>query len=490
MVKIYDDCVYITVSEAADAAGITKQAAYQKLNRDWSKFYQEIDGQKMLKKEVLDTINPRNKAIESKFDPPLEQYYQDLINQLKENNQQLNKEITEQKRVILEKDAIILNYTERLDCLAEHFPDHIERKQENGEKSLAITGQSQQPHAMSDIQNIEFAKMAVEKQTTTNDKSKNNGPDELRHRKYNIFDENGALTFRYNMNVFPPNNCPIGTRTYPVIKIAVVTQGEADWRFKNTVYRVRTRDIVLLRPNHLRSIEKVYPGCSMKCEMYEFLPLFLKSNINCLHTFYMESDGTNDIIPAGSPGSDRLLSLFSDIRKEVLNPNDMSGEIIRGYLIVALAIIDRMMSSAGVRNSVTITNTNSDPIYDREENSSEKSDKQISSSGYHAFDMAYITNFIDEHLSDEINVDDLAKAIHMSRSHFYKIFRQYNGISVNQYILQCRIKNTVQLLLTNEGNILEAAYQSGFTSSSGFYKAFKQIMGVTPKEYLRFIRGS
>ncbi|MGN1345230.1 MAG: AraC family transcriptional regulator [Eubacteriales bacterium] len=315
-------------------------------------------------------------------------------------------------------------------------------------------------------------------------------PSELRHTKYNIFDENGTLTFRYNINVFPPNNHPLGSRTYPIIKIAVVTQGEADWRFKNTVYHVHAGDIVLLRPNLLRSIEKVYPGCSMKCEMYEFLPLFLKYNMNCLQTFYVESDGTRDVIPAGSPDSDRLLSLFSDIRGEVLHPNDMSGEIIRGYLIVALALIDRMMSSGEIRNSVTVTNTNSDPIYDCGGNSSEKPDKMLSSSGYRAFDMAYITNFIDEHLSDEINVDDLAKVVHMSRSHFYKIFRQYNGISVNQYILQSRIKNTVQLLLTNNSNILEAAYQSGFTSSSGFYKAFKQIMGVTPKEYLKFIKGA
>lgn len=306
-----------------------------------------------------------------------------------------------------------------------------------------------------------------------------------RHKKYNIFDENGTLVFRYNTNIFPPSDHSLGIRTYPVLKIAVVTQGEADWRFRNTLYHVRQGDIVLLRPKQLRNIEKVYEGSSMICDMYEFLPLFLKYNMNCMRSFYTDSEEMKDVIPCTSPESERLLELFSRIQLEMLHPTDLSDEVIRGYMIVALATMDRHMSAingSGGRNPVTVLHTNSDPVYDNMGVSTKKTE--------YVFDMVCVTNYIGEHFIEEIDVELLARSVHMSRSQFYKIFRQYNGISVNQYILQCRIKHTVQLLLTENVNILEAAYRSGFTSSSGFYNAFHQVMGVTPKEYLKFMKGT
>lgn len=153
--ETYEEKEFLTVQEVSEALGITKQAVYQKLNKNWSTFVQEIDGQKMLKKEVLQVEKPRDKAIESKIDQKVEQVYQDLVNHLKEENQRLINENMEKDRIIAEKDATILSYAEKASSLAEQFATLVEREQEISARALTTTGQAQLLHAMSGAQEID-----------------------------------------------------------------------------------------------------------------------------------------------------------------------------------------------------------------------------------------------------------------------------------------------------------------------------------------------
>ena len=103
-------------------------------------------------------------------------------------------------------------------------------------------------------------------------------------------------------------------------------------------------------------------------------------------------------------------------------------------------------------------------------------------------EMILITDLIRENLSEAISIDGLAEKAHMSRSRFFKAFKKHTGDTVNDYILKLRIDNTVALITASGYGVLEAAYASGFTSSSGFYKAFRRICGATPKEYVAAMR--
>lgn len=312
------------------------------------------------------------------------------------------------------------------------------------------------------------------------------GSDSLKHIKYNISDETGMTVFRYNQNTFPPTSESLGAFIYPVLKIGVITGGSADWKFKGVTYHVKRGDIVILRSNVTRSIEKIYPGEDLTCDMYEFLPAFIQYSIDHLGIFYVDSDGKNDVIHYDETISKPVLALFENIKKEIKNPCPMCAEFIRGQLLSVLVLLCRITGilPSEIKNSISVTCTSTDPVYDYDNNGTKKPTVSLN----HAFNVSYISNYIKDNISGEINIDDLAKTVHMSRSHFFKIFHQYNGVSVNEYILRCRISNTVRLLLDMDCNILDAAYQSGFTSSSGFYKAFRKITGCTPKEYLHSVR--
>lgn len=103
-------------------------------------------------------------------------------------------------------------------------------------------------------------------------------------------------------------------------------------------------------------------------------------------------------------------------------------------------------------------------------------------------EMVLITDVIRENITEPISIDGLAEKAHMSRSRFFKAFKKHTGDTVNDYILKRRIENTVTLITASGYGVLEAAYASGFTSSSGFYKAFRRICGATPKEYVAAMR--
>lgn len=304
--------------------------------------------------------------------------------------------------------------------------------------------------------------------------------------KYTLIDENGMVIFRHYRSECAPTTEPIGTYTYPILKIAVIQKGMADWDFKGTVYKVEKGDIALLRTNVTRTIQKVYHGDNLIYDVYEFLPAFIKYGVDCLSAFYVDSNGNNDIIKCESSFSNELLSLFDHIKKEIKNPGWMCDEYVRGYLIAALVLICRTLKIAppekDMASHVKAYATINDPIYDYDNIRNPRHNPMTMS--IHAFNISYIFNYIHSHISNEINIDDLASEVYMSRSHFFKIFHKYSGVTVNEYILRCRIENTIKIVLNSNCNILDAAYQSGFTSSSGFYKAFKKITGVTPRQYL------
>lgn len=305
---------------------------------------------------------------------------------------------------------------------------------------------------------------------------------DARPLKYNIVDENGSVVFRYGRSVFLPTSSSIGSYTFPILKIAVVAGGVADWRFKSALYRVKSGDIVLLRAGVPRSIEKIYPEGSLECDIYEFVPEFVRYGISPLAFFYADSDGRNDVLSGGP----ELLGLFDRISREMKLPGTMCGELVRGLLTAALVLIGREIGPAeadkGGKLERVAVSSESDPVYDYDRR---RSGSAVTSASTHAFDMAYISNYIERRISGEIDIGELARAAHMSRSYFYKIFRQYNGMSVNDYILKRRVEKTVRLLLSSECSVIDAAYQSGFTSGAGFYKTFRRLTGTSPREYLK-----
>jgi AraC family transcriptional regulator len=77
-----------------------------------------------------------------------------------------------------------------------------------------------------------------------------------------------------------------------------------------------------------------------------------------------------------------------------------------------------------------------------------------------------------------------ASEVGMSRYYFARLFKQSTGLSVHQYLIQCRIERAKQLLKQKKIAIANIATQVGFVDQSHFTRYFKRIVGVTPKGFL------
>ena len=91
--------------------------------------------------------------------------------------------------------------------------------------------------------------------------------------------------------------------------------------------------------------------------------------------------------------------------------------------------------------------------------------------------------YIQDNLSTDVSLHDLAAVVGMSMYYFVQMFKQSTGCTPYQYILQCRIERAKHLLRTTELPIVEIALQVGCSNQSHFAKLFRKLTKTTPKKY-------
>ena len=90
--------------------------------------------------------------------------------------------------------------------------------------------------------------------------------------------------------------------------------------------------------------------------------------------------------------------------------------------------------------------------------------------------------YVDEHLTEELNAELLARAAGFSTYHFCRVFQWYVGYSVMEYVRLRRLAFAVSELSSGR-KLIEIAMEYGFDTHSGFSKAFKRHFGVSPEMY-------
>ncbi len=93
-----------------------------------------------------------------------------------------------------------------------------------------------------------------------------------------------------------------------------------------------------------------------------------------------------------------------------------------------------------------------------------------------------IVQYINDHITEELIPEDVAKYFYISRTALYNIFKEATGTGVHNYINVKRLILSQSLLKSGEKptKIFE---KCGFKDYSTFYRAYKSHFGISPKEY-------
>ena len=94
-----------------------------------------------------------------------------------------------------------------------------------------------------------------------------------------------------------------------------------------------------------------------------------------------------------------------------------------------------------------------------------------------------IIEYIDNHCHEKITLNMLAERCFYNPSYFSRLFKDYFGMNLLDYINQKRIEKSCILLKSTNYNIDDICFHVGYSDKTQFYKQFKHFTGTTPSHY-------
>lgn len=256
--------------------------------------------------------------------------------------------------------------------------------------------------------------------------------------------------YSYCRKAFVPDFKDFKLHTHKAYEIYIYIAGNAEYVIESKSFTMKPYDIFITKndePHQVRHFVK---------DRYERIVIelndaFFEEN-NCVEYSFLlknrQSD-TDNMISPDSADKIRLMDCISRIEKYINETEKFSDTIVKCSVVELLHIINTIKS----KNVKFRSNGNINEII----------------------------NYINENLSNDIKLDDIANYMFMSKYHICRIFKEHTGLTVNKYITNKRIK-LVQDLYANGYSLTDACSKAGFSGYSSFYKAYINETGKSPKK--------
>ena len=105
--------------------------------------------------------------------------------------------------------------------------------------------------------------------------------------------------------------------------------------------------------------------------------------------------------------------------------------------------------------------------------------------GLAAWQQRVVTEYIEEHVDEQISLATLAQLVRLSTYHFCRAFKQSFGIPPHRYHTSRRIERAKILLAKPAPSVTDIGLTVGFSQTSSFTAAFRRATGLTPTDYYR-----
>lgn len=92
-------------------------------------------------------------------------------------------------------------------------------------------------------------------------------------------------------------------------------------------------------------------------------------------------------------------------------------------------------------------------------------------------------SFIQSNYCNPIKVTDVADYVCVNRSYLFTLFKNYLGMSPQQFLSKFRVAKAAELLQATSYTVESIALSCGYSDGFVFTKAFRQIKGVSPSSY-------
>jgi AraC-like DNA-binding protein len=246
-------------------------------------------------------------------------------------------------------------------------------------------------------------------------------------------------------------------------RFAIIAQGCKEIVLGRSIYRA-TEGHFTLSPLNLPVRSNVAGATKEK----PFLGFLIDLDLNVLHEVSKQieklseekEDYRNQALFTGD-ANDRILDACIRLMKVMNNPKDAS---IVGPLIVKEIYYYVLTSENG------------------------QSIRQFLKSGSKTHKISRAVHELGTELKDEVDIDALAKAASMSRSAFFKQFKEMTSVSPIQYQKKLRLIEARRLILEEKLTAENAAYEVGYNSPSQFSREYSRMFGNPPKKDIEKVK--
>lgn len=96
----------------------------------------------------------------------------------------------------------------------------------------------------------------------------------------------------------------------------------------------------------------------------------------------------------------------------------------------------------------------------------------------------HVADYIERHLAQPLDLEQLAAVASFSKFHFHRIFYSHVGETPVQFLGRLRLEKACRLLVANlDRSVTEVAFEVGYTDVAAFARAFRRAHGMSPSEY-------
>jgi AraC-like DNA-binding protein len=92
---------------------------------------------------------------------------------------------------------------------------------------------------------------------------------------------------------------------------------------------------------------------------------------------------------------------------------------------------------------------------------------------------------IDRDFAQPLDVEALARGVHLSAGHLSRLFRAAYGESPYSYLMTRRIERAMTLLRRGDLSVTDVCFAVGCSSLGTFSTRFSELVGISPSQYRR-----
>ena len=246
------------------------------------------------------------------------------------------------------------------------------------------------------------------------------------------------------------NNDNFFLHDHELYEILFFLEGDAKFVIEGKEYFLESGDIIIVRKQEMH---RVYHNSDAR---YQRIVLFVEPEFFNIHNcpnyevqFLNSQLGIANRIKSDYVRSCGLYDAFKRLRRYSKNSTPEDEPIVVAIIIEILYLINRV--------------------------------GQFSSSDEHDSQVVQVISYINNHYTEDIDLESLEKKFFTSRYHLCKIFRKATGLTIHDYIRRKRLSRVRELHQSGK-SFSEAAMLSGFSDYSSFYRTYKKLMGCSPKD--------